>query len=203
MKLLLATKIRSLWELLKSGMFPLSIWELFRPAIWPRNLCARSMSFGLFCAARPHIYFYILSDVSLTVEIGLNSRTVIVIAGHVWVSPWFVNGTLISLSLAETTSQEVFFHRFWPFFHCVNCNSWNEVRNPSAIECQSSNILNWTRCSTNFMEICYFRSPNCSRGLKIWCRNYVSRTRLRAKSLSSLEKMKCCAGENERLFHEI
>ena len=88
MKFLLATKIRSLWELLKSGMFPLSIWELFRPAIWPWNLCARSMSFGLFCAARPHIYFYILSDVSLTVEIGLNSRTVIVIAGHVWVCPW-------------------------------------------------------------------------------------------------------------------
>ena len=38
------------------------------------------MSFGLFCAARPHIYFYLFGDVSVSVEIGLNSRTIIVIA---------------------------------------------------------------------------------------------------------------------------
>ena len=78
----------SLWKLLKSRMFPLSIRELFRPVRWSLNPCTSPMSFGFFCAARPHIHFYLLSDVSLTVEIGLNSRSIIVIAGHVWVSPW-------------------------------------------------------------------------------------------------------------------
>ena len=80
----------------------------------------------------------------------------------------------------------------------------NEVGNPSAIEGQSSNILNSTRCSTNLLEMGHFRNSQCSHDIKkIWCRNYVARTRLSRKSLSSVKRTKCRVGENERNFPEI
>ena len=80
----------------------------------------------------------------------------------------------------------------------------NEVGNPSAIKGQSANILNWTRCSTNLLEMSHFRNSQCSCDTKkIWCRNYVPRTRLSRKSLSSVKRIKCRFSENERNFPEI
>ena len=38
---------------------------------------------------------------------------------------------------------------------------------------------------------------------KIWCRNYVARTRLSGKLLSSVKKIKCRASENKPNFLEI
>ena len=111
---------------------------------------------------------------------------------------------MVSLTLAETTSQEVLFHRYSTIFHCVNCHSWQWGWEPSAIEGQSANILNWTRCSTNLLEMGHFRNSQCSHDIKeIWCRNYVARTRLSRKSLSSVKRIKCRVSENERNFLEI
>ena len=40
-----------------------------------------------------------------------------------YISYKFVNGILISLTSAETTSQEVFFHGYSTIFHFLNCYS--------------------------------------------------------------------------------
>lgn len=68
-------------------MFWLSIWELFRPVRLSGNPCASLISPGLSCAARPHVYFYLLRNVSFTVVIELNYRAIIVITRRVWVFP--------------------------------------------------------------------------------------------------------------------
>ena len=50
----------------------------------------------------------------------------------------------------------------------------------------------------------HFRNSQCSHDIKkIRCRNYVARTRLSRKSLSSVKRTKCRIGENERNFPEI
>ena len=45
--------------------------------------------------------------------------------------------------------------------------------------------------------------PVFSRYQKVWCRNYVARTRLSRKSLSSVKRIKCRVSENKRNFLEI
>ena len=90
--LLWSNKIRSVWELLKLGMFWLNIWESLKPVRLSWYPYASLVSLGLLCAARPHIYFYPLSDASMSVVIGLNSRTMIVIGSRVWVCPWHYLG---------------------------------------------------------------------------------------------------------------
>ena len=83
-------------------------------------------------------------------------------------------------------------------------NRDNEVGNPSAIEGLSAKILNSTRCSTNLLEIGHFRNSHCFKILKkIWCRNYVARTRLSRTSLSLVKRAKCRVSENDRNFLEI
>ena len=42
-------------------------------------------SLGFLCVTRPHIYFYLLSDVSLTVVKGRNSCMIIVVASCAWI----------------------------------------------------------------------------------------------------------------------
>lgn len=42
-------------------------------------------SLGFLCVTRPHIYFYLLSDVYLTVVKGRNSCTIIVVASCAWI----------------------------------------------------------------------------------------------------------------------
>ena len=50
----------------------------------------------------------------------------------------------------------------------------------------------------------HFRNSQCSHDIKkIWCRNYVARTRLSRKSLSSVKRIKCRVNENKRNFLEI
>lgn len=68
-------------------MFWLSIWELFRPVRLSGNPCATLISPGLSCAARPHVYFYLLRNVSFAVVMGLNYRAIIVITRRVWIFP--------------------------------------------------------------------------------------------------------------------
>ena len=50
-------------------------------------LCESHELWFFLCRKTTHSFVMCVSDVSLTVEIGLNSSTIIVIAGHVWVSP--------------------------------------------------------------------------------------------------------------------
>ena len=72
-----------------------------------KSLCESHELWFFYCAARPHFHFYLLSDVSLTVEIGVNSRTIIVIAGHVWVSPWPCLGSPSGSSLYGFSSRSL------------------------------------------------------------------------------------------------
>ena len=90
------------------------------------------------------------------------------------------NGILIILSLAETTSHEAFFYRYSTIFHRMNCNSWKRT---SESFCDRGLV-------SFHLELSSMLNEFASRGQEIWCRNNVSGTRLRAKSLSSAEKNK-------------
>ena len=57
---LLTTMIRSIWELLKLGMFWLNVWGIFRPVTLSWNLYAGLVSLGLLWATRPLFYGFVL-----------------------------------------------------------------------------------------------------------------------------------------------
>ena len=66
---------------------------MFWPSFWVCYIILDSdkgaslVSLGLLFGARPRIYFYPFSDVSLAIVVGLSSRTIIIIVSRVCVCP--------------------------------------------------------------------------------------------------------------------
>ena len=79
--------------------------ELFRLVRLSWNPHAGLVSLGLLCDARPRIYFYPLSDVSLTIVVGLNSRAFRAILPHQSINIGF-QANLTGLKNIQTFSQK-------------------------------------------------------------------------------------------------